>query len=229
MGIIIDLIILGVFVLFIFLGVKKGFVRTLLEMVGFFLALALAVMLSAGISGLIYQTMIRPSVVNAINDGIGNTADNSISSVMESLPGYVKNLADQTQVEKTVQRAVDSKGEHTAENIADTLVKPVAENVLRAVLCILLFIVGLVLFRYLTKLIGKLVKITPLGGLDGILGGVLGGIKGLVFVCIAAMVFVLATPFLGPDFPLINTKTKEESMIIRMLENSNPVASILEI
>ena len=64
MGIILDLIILAIIVIFAFLSAKKGFVRTLIELVGFFLAIFIASSISPAISNGVYDKFIEPAIVD---------------------------------------------------------------------------------------------------------------------------------------------------------------------
>ena len=73
MSIILDLIIVFTILLFIIMSARKGFVRTLIEVVGFVAAIAVALSISTPVSDFIYEKtvttiMSKFSILNSILD-----------------------------------------------------------------------------------------------------------------------------------------------------------------
>jgi len=82
MGIVLDLIILAIIGLCAFFAAKKGFVSTLLECVGFILAIILAVNLAGPIAAFTYDSAIKPSVVDSITESVESATYSQICPVL---------------------------------------------------------------------------------------------------------------------------------------------------
>ena len=87
---ILDLLVVGLVLFFIIMGVRRGFVSTLLDVAGTLLAVVLAFSLSASLSNTIYQSFVEPAVSNAVDSALadytGNAIEETVNGLWESNP-----------------------------------------------------------------------------------------------------------------------------------------------
>ena len=98
MWIILDLIIVAIVLLFVFISAKRGFARTVVEFVGYILAVYLAFTVGGIISTAVYDGVIEPAIVSSttekIVDTAGESVDSTVNNVWDSLPDLVTKGAE---------------------------------------------------------------------------------------------------------------------------------------
>ena len=193
MGIVLDLIVVAIIGLTAFLAAKKGFIRTLIEFVGFILAIVLAINLSSLLAGITYDGAIKPSVTESIVTSVEEAG----GEVYDNLPGFVTSVLESTGVDKDdVKAKAGESSVETAERISDTVVKPEAVKVLKVAYTIPLFLVLLIAVKFLARFLNSIFKGAILGGANKVLGAVFGGAKGILY----AIIFTFIALFLATMF-----------------------------
>jgi len=214
MGIVLDLIILAIIGLCAFFAAKKGFVSTLLECVGFILAIILAVNLAGPIAAFTYDSAIKPSVVDSITESVESASDD----VFSNMPGFVTSMLESAGVNKdAVMADVDESAEEAAIRISDSVVKPSAVSILKLVFTIPLFFILLILVKFLAKILNSLFKGVVLGNLNKILGGVLGGAKGILYSIIFAFAALFIATLFSDGFLIFSRDAISGSFICKFI------------
>lgn len=184
MGIILDLIVIAIILIFVFLGRKKGFVKSVIEVAGFIAAIYLAMTLSAPLADFTYDNFVEPTVFNSINKTVENFAESTTQTineqVFESLPGFVKNKIDISNINILGYNNI-------ASEICSNVVKPISLPFIKGVFTLILFIILSFVTKILAKLINKLFSFRLIGKLNSVLGGVIGVFKGIIF----AVIFII--------------------------------------
>ncbi len=201
MSIILDLAVVAVVVICIILAAKKGFVRTLIDLIGFVAAIAVAFTLSSPISSFLYEKTIEPpvskAVYSAVDKSLGETTESAkeaINKLFDSLPAGVSKLADKTgysadALAEKMQSATDS--EEISNQICANVIEPAISTIVKYIVAILLFVITLILMKFVSKFINSLFKGALLGTANLVLGGALGACKGIIFVAIGCMAISL--------------------------------------
>lgn len=188
MNYILDLIFLLIVAIFVFISVKKGFVRSLIEVVGYVLAIVLAISISTPSSNYIYDKAIEPGLITSINNAIEEKSDAAI----EGLPEFIKGILNNTDIFTDIENILSGdKVTSIAQEISE-IVKPIAISVLKTILSIVIFVILLIVVSILAKIINSMFKGVVLGTANKVLGAALGGVKGIIFACI----FCLAVYFI---------------------------------
>ena len=228
MSIICDLIVVGIVALFAFLSSKKGFVRTLVEVVGFVLAAILACSLSTPLSTGICEKTILPVVKEATYSALENATTGNISDISESvwdeLPDFVLTAAESSGITKqSVSEHLETSTADTIEGISNDLSNriflPIILRIVKTVVTFLLFVVFLVVALLLARVINKLFSGMIFGRLNSILGGVLGAIKGLAIASIFCLVISLLAGLTKEGFLSITTETIDSTYIVSAILN----------
>jgi len=231
MSILIDLIVVAVIGIFVFISAKKGFVKTLIETVGFIAAIVIAFSVSGTVSEWAYTSYVEPAVVQAVEDKINSAVEEQkeklpegaqISVGIEDLPDYIVENAEKLGVSL---EAFEARGEEavaesieTAKETAVSIVKPIATKVVAIIAFIVLAIVLIIVFKFLAKVLNKLFSFSIIGVANRVLGGVLGGVKGVVIVTIVCTVLAFIAGVSG-GFLIFTDDVINGTLLFKALAN----------
>ena len=134
MTIILDIILIAIFAAFVLFAAKKGFVKTLLELVATILALVLAYQLSPVIAQGAYDGFVKDSMITSIEEKIDENFNVSTTAkkaevTLEALPEFVVSLASTAGVEIDEIKSKISSEKFSSQNLATELVEKVAQIV----------------------------------------------------------------------------------------------------
>lgn len=120
MAYILDIAVILIFVLAIFIGYRRGFVKSIIRLVGCLLALVIAGTLSGTIAGGIYDGFLAGKVKEQIVTHIPAADTASIKTglhdAIEQMPGFVKNALDAYDL-GSPDAIVDSLGDTLSGNV----------------------------------------------------------------------------------------------------------------
>lgn len=168
MGIIVDLILIAFFVLFIFLGYKKGLAGSLIKLCSFVIALILALVLFKPVGNIIKDnTQLDENIKNTVVE----TFIKKDSSEEENMPNdLIENIS--SEIENATTEVVDT----TAQSISDTIINIGAG--------ILVFIVARLLLIIVSIFVKQIVKLPIIGLVDKVGGIAYGAVEGIVIIYI---------------------------------------------
>lgn len=217
MGLILDLIIIGIVALMVLLSAKRGFVRTLIEVVGFIAALFIAFTFSSPIATATYDKIIEPAVVKAVEEATTEAGEAAADTVWATVPDFITNNSERFGLSKD-DLAVNLSGgdgviSDAATSISENIIEPIAVKVLSLVISTLLIVVLLFVVNVLAKLLNKLFSFSLVGKLNRTLGGVVGFFKGILFAVVFCMIVSVIVSFTQNGF-LIFTKEAIDSSVI---------------
>ena len=201
MGIVLDLIIVGIIVFSIFLSARHGFVRSLIEVVGFIAAFSIAFTISSPLAKVTYDKIIGPKIVAKVESITSDGGSSVASQIWDAFPGVIKNNSaelgiDQQSFLNKVDSTISSGASDSAVKISEDVTRPIVIRLVGAFYSTVITGVLIILIRFLARIINKSFKIALLGKINGFLGGVLGAVKGIVFAfifCAIISVVVLLT------------------------------------
>lgn len=227
MGIVLDVIVLAIIGITAVISAKKGFVATVVELVGLVLAFYLAFTLSSVAANFTYDKFISPSIKETIVEEIGDSVNKTADSVWESLPGIVVSGANTLGIEKEdVFGGANDTASSTIEDIANTvdvkIARPVITTFIRFILGFILFIACIFLIKILAKLLNKLFSFSIIGKLNKLLGAVLGAGKGMVFATVFVLLLSTIAAVTKNGFLIFTNENIEKSAIFDFIAGFNP-------
>ncbi len=236
MAYILDLIVLAVVAVTVFIGYRRGFIRTIIQLLGCVVAFALALSLSATVSNYVYDDLMRDGlhekIETAWNDtiveGAANTITEQVDSMLETLPPFLTATLDtETLVDGIMGSANVNTGASVADYLVDDMLRPVIVAVLRFVSFLVLYLVLMLVIRLLEKLVTPLIKLPLIRQTDGTLGAVIGLLKGVVFAMVAVtiMQLIAASATSGP----FTQENLDNSLLAGWLSEINPLSSVLQL
>ena len=230
MSIGLDLVILIVFVLFILLGVHRGFVRSAAHFLGAVIAAALASAFGGMLAQWVFQTMFRDALVERVNESIVSLGLNNVSAAMEnvlsSLPDFIRRALEGAGVTAaTLEGTLAGKTGQAAELVADSLA-PVFIGFLKVLAVLVLFLLFMMAVRVLADLLGKVFYLPGLRQLNGLLGGVFGFLLAFVSVWIVVSAIQVFTPMLAAEAQADLETMLDRSILAGFIVRMNPLASM---
>ncbi len=223
MAIIVDIIIIAIILICIFFGYKKGLVGVAVNILGFIIALLIALILYAPISNfIINHTPIQTTLENAIKGTVTSyvikedenkteeNTDNSPKVVTDYINGFI---------EKEKQHV-----EQTEREIIDNVSKTVSSNLIKIAVGIVVFLVakiGLIFVKALAKIISK---IPIIGGFNKLGGAIYGLLQGALIIYILFAVISVFAPTMEKSGLL---ETINSSKIGSSMYNDNIILKII--
>ena len=229
MSIVLDLIIVFIILLFIIMSARKGFVRTLIEVVGFIAAIAVALSISAPVSDFIYEKTVRPAINKSVESTIAegaSTTEEAIDSVLSKFPSFISNSEFLNNTKENLsQSATDAAINDSvalSNTVSDVFIKPPLIKLFSIFVSIILIIVLLIIVRILAKLINKLFSFSVVGKINKFLGGILGAVKGFGFAIVFCLVIGLVLSFTKDGFFFITQENIDSSYIFKFFMELAP-------
>lgn len=222
MAFIIDIIIIAVIALCTFLGYKKGLIKLAVGILGFFLAIIIALVLYTPISNfIINNTNVKDNIKNAISDTVKSYVIKEESAEGEEKQQESKVMVTYIDGIVAKQKEMIVTGE---KELIDTVSDNVAVNIIRIGVALAVFIISkliLIFINVFADLIGKLPIIKQFNKAGGTIYGVIQGI--LIVYIVFAIISLIAPMLNNTDF----LKQINNSLIGNMVYNNNIILKLL--
>ena len=215
MGIIVDLIIIGIILLFIGVGLKKGLAGSLIKLLSFAIALIVAVALYKPVSNAIMKnTKIDENIEQAIIATFGSEENSSEAGQTEMPNNIVENI--NKEIKNATNEARNQIVENTSKNISNTIINIGSGLGIYIIARFILFIIGI--------FVNQVTNLPILKQVDKIGGIAYGAIEGIAIVyVILAIISLFAV--VQPENVIVEGILK--SSIGSMLYNNNLILNIL--
>lgn len=196
-----DAIILVIFLLFTILGVKRGFVRSVLDLVGTLAAMLVSMWFSGIAAQWVFSTFLQESLTRQIAEALqaapaADAAEAVLSVVPEILRGGLEAFGITSDAIN--QAVAGTSGQAAAAVVA--VLSPMVVSVLRGLFALVLFVFLLVIFRILSGVVCRIFRLPVLRQLDkglGILLGVAQAALITVLLCFCAQALIsVSSPWL---------------------------------
>lgn len=211
---VIDILLILVIALSAFIGYKKGFVKVIVKLGTFLIALVLAFLLQS-------------SVAKFIGEDIG--FKNTISTTVQNkLSDYAKSKEDDKKTDiKMLEKTIDEINSAAEEKKAEVIQKwanNIADFILKGLSFIIIFFTVAIVMGIISLMLNTVVKLPVLNTLNGVLG--LGSAVILmvfrIMILLTIIYFVSPLEIIQPVINYINT-----SCITKLLYENNIIVSIL--
>lgn len=225
MSIIIDIVIVAVIALFAIIGLKRGFVREIVSLFSFVIALVLAFFLSGIGSTFLYDSVVHgivhDSISSSINENVSNDAESIIMEIPDEFVDAGKSIG--VDIENIVRTNIGATVKETADNVANTVSRDVARPVVSSFIRVALFILIFILVKLLIDWIGRLLNIVSIlpvvHGANKVLGGIVGFLRGLVIAVVVCYAIILIVDVRDNGILGITKETVENSFLFNLIAN----------
>lgn len=204
MALIIDMVIIAIVAFVVWRSAAHGFVRTVIEMVGYILAALLSITLSGIAADSIYTNAIRPAVIESVEDQIYNASLNTeeqVDAIWEELPSFVTGTLDlfgsKEKFVSDISGSIVSQSADVSARVADSIVKPIVVNTVKMLLSTILFIVLFAAVKFLARHINRLFRLPLISSVNSLLGGAIGFAKAFIIIGLIVFIIKIAVASMG--------------------------------
>ena len=210
MSLITDLVLLAVFFLCIFMGWKKGFVKTLSGFMSYILSFAIANAFDDLVAPLVRKI---PFISNMITEGAEIPGVTKSSTFLDKINAFIRFFAE--------DMISDGSGDATQA----VLKNAIAEVLVIVIAFVAVFVISLVIFKILFRVFDSIIKKIPVvKQANGLLGAIIGLFNGFIWTWVLSNIFVkLLVPVLNrfnPDFFGLEIAN---SIIVQFFTTINPI------
>jgi len=230
---ILDLVLFGIFVLFVAVGVFRGFLRSAIHFLGSIIAACLSAALGGAAAQWLFDSFFRGALVGRVQESLNSlgTSDalSSIDNLLASLPDFiVRALEDAGVTSSSISGGITDGSAMAAESVV-ALLAPTFVSFLKVLAVIVIFALLMVIVRILAEVLSKVLHLPVLGILDSILGGVCGFLMALVLVWVALAAVQVFVPMLDSGTQSQIYQALEDSIIAGIFVNMNPLGNMFAV
>lgn len=230
---ILDIIIVAIIGVFVIISAKHGFARTVIEVVGYFLAIYLAFAIGGVLANALYDSAIEPAISKTIAEKITISANSgvneTVTNVWNALPGVVVNAAESFNITVDTLResitdnfANNATAMNFAKSAANAVVKPILVPIMKAIFGFVLFVILMFVVKILAKTVNAVFRLPLIGRLNKFLGGVVGFFKGSIISIIFVTVVLLIMSFFENGFLFFTNENIEKTILFKFLAGFSP-------
>ena len=203
MPLVLDILFVLIAAIFIVVGVRKGFIKSLIQSAKLLLSIVAMYFLGSHMATFLKDKFIFKGVYDFVFtkvDGLYQEAASSINAdeLLASFPDFLLNDEVRANIENATS---EESGAALVESVTNSIANPVSDvlsNILGyALTFVLAFIILTIAAWFLTKLADRIAFV---GKANRILGGIWGGLMGIIVLFMIASII----KFLGADSPLYN-------------------------
>lgn len=228
MGIILDLLVIAVIIIVAVIAAKKGFVRTLIEVVGFIAACVIVFTVSTPVAEFTYDKLIEPPMLSAVEKAAEEQAENAVGTVVLAIPGIFSKGAEKLGLTAEKLSVDASNGAvAAAQNVSQNVARPALTKIISVLLSVILMIILLFVVHFLARVLNKLFSFSVVGKLNRTLGGVIGAVKGVIIAFVICAVISTVMLFTTNGFLIFTPEAVEASYIFKALASLNPLALLI--
>ncbi len=186
-GYVLDIILVIIFGITVFYFVKEGFVKGLINLIGKIFAIVIAFFVSAPLSKLIFDKLLRAPITDYLNQLVqdmgAQTLDEYLNSNASEIPGFLQGLLTQD---------ISMVTDDLTSTIIQNYLEPLVTQIIAIILFILIYIIIVVIFGIVAKATKIIDKVPILGKANKALAFVLGAICAII-----QTIFLLLIIWLG--------------------------------
>ena len=225
-----DGILLVFFLLFLLVGVRRGFIRSAAHFLGAVLSACLAGALGGLAAQWLFDSFFRGALVEKIQESISTLGAGDLAAAaqgfLSSLPDFVLRALESAGITvSSITGGLESQTGQAAEVVADAL-SPVFVGFLKVLAVIVLYLLFMMVVRALADLLSGCSTCPPPPLLRQV-NGLLGGVFGLLLACVSLWVVLAAVqvflPMLAQDTQTKIQTLLDQSYLAGFLVNSNPL------
>lgn len=217
MSLIIDLIILGIILLCVFFGYKKGLTKCVIKILSFVIAIIISVTFFKPISNLVINKTtiddnIKNSIVQLVQDDVSESGKVKEDS---NLPQTIVN-----HINKEIEKSVNDTKITVVNNVAEQISK----TIVNVGVAIALFIIARIALIFISAISSMVTDLPIIKQFDKAGGIIYGLVEALIIIFVAFAIISLISPMIE-DSGIIAAINK--SILASVLYNNNILLNIV--
>lgn len=220
-ALILDLVLAVVFIAAVIHYSRRGFMAGLIELIGNFLSLAAAWLVSQKVSPAVFANFFESGLITQTADTIQRQGDVNLNTILEGLTGILpQSFID--GITQSTDGIMQSNAPDLAEQVVEKVIAPLVVPIITVVLFFLVFIICKVVVGFLVAMLTNVNRIPLLGGANRLLGVLVGAVDGAIYVIILLCLVWAAVAVTGGRLPFLNDATLSGSYLYAAFSKYNP-------
>lgn len=231
MSLALDAIILFTAVFLVWLGAKRGFIRSVMGLISTVAALFVAYAYTPPVAAIIREKYLLGRITEGIDESLRsialdvNTDRYNLDALAENLPDVFTDILERYRIDidsfAEKLRGLTGCGDETVYQVAEDIASPVTNMLASGIAFILVFIAASIALWILTLFIDLIFKLPVLKTANLFLGFLFGVAEAVVVACIlASLLSVVVTAMGALDPTLFGADVVEETRICRLLTDN---------
>lgn len=198
---VVDAVLVIVFAVCVIMGIRNGFIKTILTFAAVALALVAAVMLSRSLAPVVYDKYVDERAYKSIHARLTDSTDSTLAltrqQVLEEvMPKTVMDVAGSVGID--AQGMIKSIGDFdgsvdkASRGLTDGVVKPVFTAAIKSALFVAGFLVCFALLKLIVFLIDRFARLPVVKTVNKTMGALLGALAGVGVLWFASKTLVIA-------------------------------------
>ena len=224
MNFLFDIIIIGIIVFSVYMGVSRGFIKSVMRLLSFFIASFLAYTFKGDLAQVYNENFFSASFTEKVSNTISPVVQKTgeafdIKKLFADMPEVFKDLLNRFGAnvgELESKFSSSSASAETVENMSRTIAEPISRMLSNALAFVTIFVGALIILAILTFILDQIFKLPVLKKANKILGFVFGLIIALVYAFIFSKVAVMIINVgiaIRPD--IFNSNIIENSFLLK--------------
>lgn len=208
--IIADLIVIAIIALSVFIGVKRGFLRSVIGFLSIIISLILAVWTYPVVADVINNTEIKATITEAVENSLGEEPTIA-KEEKEEESGF-------SILPKTAQETIEKQKEAITETAIQTTAQTVSTLAVNIISILLVFVVVRLIMFLISTTLGFITKLPVIKSVNRLLGGALGTLCGILSVYLILTLITFNTAL--NSNAAIGKAVKESYIASQMYDNN---------
>ena len=231
MAIIFFFFLFAIVILLLLLGYKRGFIRTVINLIGYAVSAVLAYFLSQPLATFIFDAFFRKGSVDMINGELtklsgGQSVSSLLDSAFAAIPERVMALASSyvgplDEIKASIAASAPTTAD-VAAAVVEQVIGPIVTIMIQSFAFLILFIVFCILVKIITKALKIIDKLPVIGTANAVLGLVVGLVQAVIFLFIFTSAVSLVIQMSGNQMDVVNSEIVGQSHVFKAIYNMNP-------
>ena len=192
-----DIVLIAIIVLFVVLGIRKGFVKTVFGLCSIVISIALALSLHPIVSNVLEQSPVNDFVQEQV---LGMLPEGEVTESL-ALPGFLQDTVSEAEAKTK-----------------DAIAGGIAGVALKIISMILVFILVQMILWILSLTLNLITKLPVIHGFNKLLGGVSGAVSGILVVYLVLGLLTFTTAL---DKTTAISEMVEDSLVASTMYENN--------
>ncbi len=225
MSLAIDIILIAILGLCIWRGYKRGFIRSIMGIISFIIALLCAWNFYAPLSDFYNEKFIKNNISNQIYESINNIIVPGINSLelselINNQPEVFRDIisrfkGDMNAVKIIYDTQTGKDDSDIIKNISDFMASSTSEKLSDVLAFLTIYIIVFIIIRIIILIVDLIFKLPVLNLFNHVAGIVLGAVKGCAYIWLLCTLLIISIPLLSVIFPeIFNDKIIQSSFFV---------------
>lgn len=193
---------------------RKGFLRSIILVVGYVAAIVLAINLSRFFADWTYTVVIEHTVAESINTTLAHSVEElsvatAIPALLAKLPAFITNpllagYGGEAGLIQSLEESTSGAVENLGDVISKTVVEPIVVALLQMLFCLLIFALCVIIVKAVAALFKGFYNLPIIGPINSLLGAVVGILEAVIALYVLALIVSLVISFTGNELPWLN-------------------------